>query len=316
MEFNHKSVLLKETIENLKIKPNGIYVDGTIGGAGHSSEILKKLNGEGLLIGIDQDDNALKKSKEVLENISGNFKLFKSNYENFDLILNNLGINKIDGFLLDLGVSSHQFDEAKRGFSYNFNAKLDMRMDTSKDFSAWDIVNTYSKEELSKIIFEYSEEKWANRIADFIVKERKKKTIDTTFELVEIIKSAIPMAVRKKKGHPAKKTFQALRIETNNELGVLRNSLGRIIDRLNVNGRIAVISFHSLEDRIVKDTFKYYYIDCICPSDIPVCICNKKREIEIITRKPIVASERELKENNRSHSAKLRVAEKLEVKYE
>ena len=316
MEFNHKSVLLKETIENLKIKPNGIYVDGTIGGAGHSSEILKKLNGEGLLIGIDQDDNALKKSKEVLENISGNFKLFKSNYENFDLILNNLGINKIDGFLLDLGVSSHQFDEAKRGFSYNFNAKLDMRMDTSKDFSAWDIVNTYSKEELSKIIFEYSEEKWANRIADFIVKERKKKTIDTTFELVEIIKSAIPMAVRKKKGHPAKKTFQALRIETNNELGVLRNSLGRIIDRLNANGRIAVISFHSLEDRIVKDTFKYYYIDCICPSDIPVCICNKKREIEIITRKPIVASERELKENNRSHSAKLRVAEKLEVKYE
>lgn len=316
MEFNHKSVLLKETIENLKIKPNGIYVDGTIGGAGHSSEILKKLNGEGLLIGIDQDDNALKKSKEVLENISGNFKLFKSNYENFDLILNNLGIDKIDGFLLDLGVSSHQFDEAKRGFSYNFNAKLDMRMDTSKDFSAWDIVNTYSKEELSKIIFEYSEEKWANRIADFIVKERKKKTIDTTFELVEIIKSAIPMAVRKKKGHPAKKTFQALRIETNNELGVLRNSLGRIIDRLNANGRIAVISFHSLEDRIVKDTFKYYYIDCICPSDIPVCICNKKREIEIITRKPIVASERELKENNRSHSAKLRVAEKLEVKYE
>ena len=316
MEFNHKSVLLKETIENLKIKPNGIYVDGTIGGAGHSSEILKKLNGEGLLIGIDQDDNALKKSKEVLENISGNFKLFKSNYENFDLILNNLGIDKIDGFLLDLGVSSHQFDEAKRGFSYNFNAKLDMRMDTSKDFSAWDIVNTYSKEELSKIIFEYSEEKWANRIADFIVKERNKKTIDTTFELVEIIKSAIPMAVRKKKGHPAKKTFQALRIETNNELGVLRNSLGRIIDRLNANGRIAVISFHSLEDRIVKDTFKYYYIDCICPSDIPVCICNKKREIEIITRKPIVASERELKENNRSHSAKLRVAEKLEVKYE
>ncbi|MBP2025825.1 16S rRNA (cytosine(1402)-N(4))-methyltransferase RsmH [Peptoniphilus stercorisuis] len=311
MEFYHKSVLFDETIDGLNIRDGKVYLDGTIGGAGHSSEILRRLNGTGLLIGIDQDDNALEKSEKVLSEINNNFKLFKSNYRDFDEILDKLKIDKVDGILLDLGVSSHQFDEGERGFSYNFDARLDMRMDTSKDFSAWDIVNGYSKDDLTNIMKKYSEEKWASRIAEFIVKEREIKPIDTTFELVEVIKKAIPASARRKKGHPAKKTFQALRIETNNELGVLENTLGKMIDRLNPGGRIAIISFHSLEDRIVKETFKYYFKDCICPDNAPICICDKKREINIITRKPVTATEEELKDNNRAHSAKLRVAEKL-----
>lgn len=311
MEFFHKSVLFDETIEGLNVEEGKIYVDGTIGGAGHSSEILRRLNGKGLLIGIDQDDNALEKSEKVLSQIGDNYKLFKSNYKDFDKVLDELDINKVDGILLDLGVSSHQFDEGGRGFSYNFDARLDMRMDTSKEFSAWDIVNSYSKEDLTRILREYSEEKWASRIADFIVNKRQKEPINTTFELVEIIKEAIPAAARRKKGHPAKKTFQALRIETNNELGVLRDALGKMIDRLNPGGRITIISFHSLEDRIVKETFKYYFKDCICPDNAPICTCDKKREINIITRKPITATKEELEENNRAHSAKLRVAEKL-----
>lgn len=311
MEFYHKSVLFDETIEGLNIREGKIYLDGTIGGAGHSSEILRRLNGTGLLIGIDQDDNALAKSEKVLSEVGDNFKLFKSNYRDFDKVLDNLGIEKVDGILLDLGVSSHQFDEGGRGFSYNFDARLDMRMDTTKDFSAWDIVNGYSKEDLTRILRDYSEEKWASRIADFIVKERERKSVDSTFELVDIIKRAIPASARRKKGHPAKKTFQALRIETNNELGVLQDALGRMIDRLNPEGRIAIISFHSLEDRIVKDTYRYYFKDCICPDNAPICTCDKKREINIITRKPITATESELQENNRAHSAKLRVAEKL-----
>lgn len=311
MEFYHKSVLFDETIEGLNIREGKTYVDGTIGGAGHSSEILKRLGGTGLLVGIDQDDNALAKSNEVLGKIAENYTLVKSNYKDFDVVLDDLGIDKVDGILLDLGVSSHQFDEGERGFSYNFDARLDMRMDNSKEFCAWDIVNTYSKEDLTRILRDYSEEKWASRIADFIVSDRQKKTIDTTFELVEVIKKAIPASARRKKGHPAKKTFQALRIETNNELGVLTDALGKMIDRLNPGGRIAIISFHSLEDRIVKDEFKYYFKDCICPENTPICICDKKREINILTRKPITASEDELKENNRAHSAKLRVVEKL-----
>lgn len=311
MEFYHKSVLFDETIEGLNIREGKTYVDGTIGGAGHSSEILKRLGGIGLLVGIDQDDNALAKSNEVLGKIAENYTLVKSNYKDFDVVLDDLGIDKVDGILLDLGVSSHQFDEGERGFSYNFDARLDMRMDNSKEFCAWDIVNTYSKEDLTRILRDYSEEKWASRIADFIVSDRQKKTIDTTFELVEVIKKAIPASARRKKGHPAKKTFQALRIETNNELGVLTDALGKMIDRLNPGGRIAIISFHSLEDRIVKDEFKYYFKDCICPENTPICICDKKREINILTRKPITASEDELKENNRAHSAKLRVVEKL-----
>lgn len=311
MKFNHKSVLFDETIEGLNIREGKVYIDGTIGGAGHSSEILRRLNGTGLLIGIDQDDNALNKSREVLSNVGGNFKLFKSNYVDFDNVLDSLNIDKVDGILLDLGVSSHQFDEGERGFSYNYDARLDMRMDTSKDFTAWDIVNGYSKEDLIRILRDYSEEKFAVRIATKIVENRQVKNIDTTFELVDIIKEALPAAAKRKKGHPAKKTFQALRIETNNELGVLRDSLGRMIDRLNPKGRIAIISFHSLEDRIVKDTFKYYFKDCICPDGSIICTCDKKREINIITRKPITATDEELKENNRAHSAKLRIAEKL-----
>ncbi|RVU54782.1 16S rRNA (cytosine(1402)-N(4))-methyltransferase RsmH [Anaerosphaera multitolerans] len=311
MKFNHKPVLFDDTIELLNIKKDGIYLDGTLGGAGHSSEILRRLNGSGLLVGIDQDSSALKKAEEVLSEINSNYKLFKSNYKDFDSILDSLNIDKVDGFLLDLGVSSYQFDEGERGFSYNYDAKLDMRMDMSATFSAWDIVNGYSKEELTKILRDYSEEKWAARIADLIVKRRNEKPINTTFELVDIIKQAIPAPARRKKGHPAKKTFQALRIETNNELDILRMTIGRMIDRLKPGGRMAVISFHSLEDRIVKDTFKYYYLDCICPKETPVCVCGKKREVEIITRKPIIASEQELKDNNRAHSAKLRVVEKL-----
>lgn len=311
VEFVHKSVLLNETIDLLNVREGGIYVDGTIGGAGHSREILKRIGNDGLLIGIDQDTNALKKADSVLSKIGSNYKLFHSNYKNFEDILNELNIDKVDGILLDLGVSSYQFDEGSRGFSYNYDARLDMRMDTTSNLSAWEIVNEYSKEELTKIIKDYSEERFASKIADKIVKKRSIKPIDTTFELVEVIKEAIPLKFRVKGGHPAKKTFQALRIETNDELGVLRNALDRMINRLNKNGRIAIISFHSLEDRIVKETFKYRFLDCVCPPESPVCTCDKKREVEIITRKPVVATEKELKENNRAHSAKLRVAEKI-----
>ncbi|WP_138159323.1 16S rRNA (cytosine(1402)-N(4))-methyltransferase RsmH [Peptoniphilus catoniae] len=311
MDFYHESVLLKETIESLNIKEDGIYLDGTVGGGGHSSEILKKLGQKGLLIGLDQDIAAINKSQETLSQISDNYKLFKTNYENFEEVLDSLNIEKIDGFLLDLGVSSFQFDKGDRGFSYKVDAKLDMRMNQDSSFSAYDIVNGYSKEEISKILWDYADEKWANRIAEFIVNARKTKKITTTFELVEIIKNAIPASARRKKGHPAKKTFQALRIETNNEINILRNTLDRMIDRLRPQGRICVISFHSLEDRIVKDTFRYKFLDCICPKEAPVCVCDKEREINIITRKPITPSEEELKNNNRSHSAKLRVAEKI-----
>lgn len=311
MNFQHKPVLLNETIDLLNINPSGIYLDGTVGGAGHSSEILKKLNDQGLLIGLDQDKDAIKESNLVLSQISSNFKLFNSNFKNFEEVLDDLDIDLVDGFLLDLGVSSYQFDNKERGFSYRYDAKLDMRMDQNSSFSAYDIVNTYSKDELRKILWDYADEKWAARIAEFIVNERKNKKITTTFELVEIIKKAIPAGARRKKGHPAKKTFQALRIETNNEINILRDTLDRMIDRLKPKGRIAVITFHSLEDSIVKDTFKYKFLDCICPPQAPICTCNKKREIKIITRKPITASKEELNLNNRSHSAKLRVAEKI-----
>ncbi len=313
MNFSHKSVLFNETIENLNIRKDRIYLDGTIGGAGHSSEILRRLGGTGLLIGLDQDSKAIEASNERLSQIGNNYKLFNTNYENFENILDELNIDKVDGILLDLGVSSYQFDTEDRGFSYRYDARLDMRMDTSKSLSAWNIVNEYSEGELARILLVYGEEKWAKRIAQFIVLARKEKTVDTTFELVEIIKKAIPKKVRSEGGHPAKKTFQALRIETNRELDVLKNSLGKMIERLNPGGRICVISFHSLEDRVVKDIFKYYYLDCICPPEIPVCQCDKKREIEIITKSPITPCEEEIRENNRSRSAKLRCAEKLQV---
>lgn len=312
MDFSHKSVLLNETIEGLNVREGKIYLDGTLGGAGHSYEILKKLHGTGLLIGIDQDQEALKAARERLSEFK-NVEYFNLNYIDFEKALDELGIEKIDGVLLDIGVSSYQFDNPERGFSYRFDAPLDMRMDKSLEISAKDIVNTYSEDEITEIIREYGEEKWASRISKFIVQERKNKKIDTTFELVEIIKNAIPAGARRNGPHPAKRTFQALRIEVNKELDVLKNSIDKFVHRLNPGGRIAIITFHSLEDRIVKNSFKYLEKDCICPPTSPICICNKKREIKIITRKPITASEDELKENNRSHSAKLRIAEKLEV---
>ncbi|MCQ4923843.1 16S rRNA (cytosine(1402)-N(4))-methyltransferase RsmH [Tissierella carlieri] len=312
MKFEHISVLLGEVLDGLNIKKDGIYVDGTLGGAGHSSEIVKRLT-TGKLIGIDQDLNALKKASEVLEEYSDKVILIHNNYENIDEVLNDLGIEKVDGILLDLGVSSHQLDEESRGFSHNKDAPLDMRMDETSSFSAWDVVNKYSEEELEKIIWNYGEDRWARRIAKFIVEERKEKSIDTTLQLVSAIKKAIPKEVRKDGHHPAKKTFQAIRIEVNRELDVLIESIPKMVNLLNPDGRLAIITFHSLEDRIVKEGFKELYIDCICPPHLPKCVCQKNREIEIITRKPIIPSEEEIAINPRSRSAKLRIAEKLNV---
>lgn len=310
MEFKHIPILLDKVIEGLNIKEDGIYVDGTLGGAGHSLEIVKRLS-HGRFIGIDQDENALKKAGQVLSPYKDRVTIVHDNYENIEEVLNRLDIKKVDGILLDIGVSSHQLDEGSRGFSHNQDARLDMRMDRSNDFTAWDVVNKYSEKELEDIIWNYGEDRWAKRIAKFIVDERKEKPIDTTLELVEVIKKAIPKRVRMEGGHPAKQTFQAIRIEVNRELEVLENSIRKMVDLLNVGGRLAIITFHSLEDRIVKEAFRELYRDCICPSSLPQCMCDKKREIEIITRRPIVASDKELEENPRSRSAKLRIAEKL-----
>lgn len=310
MNFQHTPVLLNEIIENLNIKEDGIYVDGTLGGAGHSKEIAKRLK-TGKLIGIDQDVNALKKSEEVLSPYKDNVILVHNNYENIDVVLKELNIPKVDGILLDIGVSSHQLDEESRGFSYHNDAPLDMRMDKSNTISAWDVVNNYSQKELEQIIFDYGEDRWAKRIAEFIVMEREEKSIDTTLELVSAIKKAIPKAVRMEGNHPAKKTFQAIRIEVNRELEVLKNSIEKMVDLLNPGGRLLIITFHSLEDRIVKEHFRELYKDCICPPEIPQCVCEKRREIKIITRKPIIPSDKEISDNLRSRSSKLRIAEKI-----
>jgi len=310
MEFHHVSVLMNEVLHGLNIKENGIYVDGTLGGAGHSLEIVKRLT-TGRLIGIDQDEEALEKSKDVLKDHLDKVILVHDNYVNIKKVLEELGIEKVDGILLDLGVSSYQLDNEDRGFSYNKDAPLDMRMDPSKDFTAWTVVNEYSHEQLTKILYEYGEEKWGKRIAEFIVQERSMKSIDTTFELVSAIKKAIPKKVRMEGHHPAKKTFQAIRIEVNGELDVLKASITDMVEILNKNGRLAIITFHSLEDRIVKEEFKELFKDCICPPEMPQCICNKKREINILTRKPIIPTQEELDANPRSRSSKLRVAEKL-----
>ena len=299
MEFNHVSVLLREVLEGLDIKEDGIYVDGTLGGAGHSLEIVKRLK-TGKLVGIDQDLNALKKAEEVLGEYMDKVILAHDNYENIDLVLSQYGIEKVDGILLDLGVSSHQLDEESRGFSHNKDAPLDMRMDETKEFSAWDVVNKYSEKELESIIWSYGEDRWAKRIAKFIVAERSESPIDTTIQLVSVIKKAIPKDVRKDGHHPAKKTFQAIRIEVNRELDVLRESISKMVNVLNPEGRLNIITFHSLEDRIVKEKFKELYLDCICPPHIPQCMCSKVREIEIITRKPIMPSKEELNQNPRS----------------
>ncbi len=308
MDFNHIPVLLDQVIDGLNIKEDGIYVDGTLGGAGHSLEIVKRLKG-GKLIGIDQDTNALKKAEEVLKDYKDKIILVHNNFENIDKVLDELNIDKVDGVLLDIGVSSHQLDEQERGFSFHQDADLDMRMNRDQDFSAWNVVNEYSQEELADIIWKYGEEKWAKRIAEFIVEERKEKTIDSTLELVEVLKKAIPAKVRRE-NHPGRKTFQAIRIEVNRELDVLTNVIPKIVAKLNKGGRLAIITFHSLEDRIVKESYRDLYKDCVCPPELPICMCDKKREIKIITRKPLVATEKELEENVRSRSAKLRVAEK------
>ena len=310
MEFNHVSVLLNETIEGLNIKPDGIYADGTLGGAGHSYQIASKLNGLGRLIGFDQDEDAIKASTERLKEFN-NVTIVRSNYRNMKEELNNLGIEKVDGILLDLGVSSYQLDTVSRGFSYKEEAPLDMRMDNRNEVTARDIVNNYSQGDLFRIIRDYGEDKFAANIAKHIVTNREIKPIETTTELAEIVKAAIPMKFRKQGGHPAKQTFQAIRIELNSELSVLKESLMDMIDLLNPNGRICIITFHSLEDRIVKNIFKEAEDPCTCPKNFPTCVCGKKSKGKVITRKPILPSEEELKLNLRSKSAKLRIFEKI-----
>lgn len=308
MDFSHKSVLLNETIEGLNIKPDGIYVDGTLGGAGHSSQILKRLGPKGRLIGIDQDEAAIKTATERIGS-SKNVTIVRSNYSRMTDVLDELGIDKVDGILLDLGVSSYQLDTVERGFSYRFDTELDMRMDQRQSLTAKDIVNGYSEKELFKIIRDYGEEQFAQNIAKHIVAARSKGEIGTTFELNEIIKAAIP-AKKRQNGHPSKKTFQAIRIECNRELEVLRDSLDGMIDRLAPGGRLAIITFHSLEDRIVKVAFKNAENPCTCPPEFPVCVCGKISKGRNVSRKPIIPSEEEMEENSRSKSSKLRIFER------
>ena len=306
MEFKHESVLLDETIEQLAIVKNGIYVDGTLGGAGHSSAILDRLGDDGHLIGIDQDEEAIEAAKARLKNDS-RVTVVKSNFKNIRQVLDGLGIDKVDGILLDLGVSSHQFDDPERGFSYREDAPLDMRMDTRQGMSAADIVNSYTEEELKRIIREYGEERYAGPIAANIVRTRESKEIQTTGELVDIIRNSMPEREKNKKGHPARKTFQALRIECNHELDVLKDSLDDMIDSLKMQGRLCIITFHSLEDRIVKQAFLKAENPCTCPPDFPVCVCGKKPLGKMRPHKPIGPSEEEVVRNKRARSAKLRV---------
>lgn len=310
MDFKHVSVLLDETIEGLNIKEDGIYVDCTLGGAGHSSEIIKRLSPKGRLIGIDQDRDALDAAKERLKGYN-NVTFVHDNFTNIEFILDNLNIDKVDGVLADLGVSSYQLDKAERGFSYMQDAPLDMRMNRESKFSAYDVVNNYSEEELYKVIREYGEEKFAGRIAKFIVDKRKDGPINTTFELVDIIKRAIPAKMRRDGPHPAKRTFQAIRIEVNKELEILDKAIESAVNKLNIGGRIAIITFHSLEDRIIKNKFKQLEEPCTCPKEFPICVCGKVSKLKVITRKPIEPSEEEVEVNPRSRSAKLRVAERI-----
>ena len=311
MEFSHYSVMLQECIDALDIKPNGIYVDCTAGGGGHSEAILQKLD-QGRLISLDQDDEAIETCKNRLAKYNERSIIVKSNFSELERVLNDLDIVHIDGVLMDLGVSSHQLDTPSRGFSYNNDAELDMRMNPRSPFSAYDVVNTYSEEELKRIIFEYGEERFAPAIARKIVAKREENPIKTTLELASVIKSAIPVGAAKKESqHPAKRTFQAIRIEVNHELDVITPAIEAAISRLSKGGRIAIMTFHSLEDRIVKTKFNDYAKGCICPPSFPVCVCGNKPIVKIITKKPIIANNKELEENARSRSAKLRVAEKL-----
>lgn len=311
MEFKHYSVLLEETIDNLNIKPNGVYVDGTLGGGGHSYQICKRLTDGGRLIGIDQDKDAIAAAGERLKEFEDQVTIVRSNYSNMKNVLQDLGIEKVDGIVLDLGVSSFQLDTPERGFTYRSeDAPLDMRMDDRQKLTAKDIVNEYSEAELFRIIRDYGEDRFAKNIAKHIVAARKDKPIETTGELNRIISGAIPMKVQATGGHPSKRTYQAIRIELNHELDVLKDTLDDMIDLLNEDGRLCIITFHSLEDRIVKSNFKKNENPCTCPSSFPVCVCGKKSKGRVVTRKPILPSEEELEENSRSKSAKLRVFEK------
>lgn len=309
MTFNHKSVLLNEVIESLNIKADGYYVDGTLGGGGHALEVVKRLE-SGKLIGIDRDSDAIKAATQRLNDYINNVIIIRDNYVNIENILKKENIDKVDGIYIDLGVSSYQLDTAERGFTYRFDAPLDMRMDDRNELKASDIVNDYSESELFHIIRDYGEDRFAKNIAKHIVEYRNKKRIETTFELVDIIKASIPMKIQVTGGHPAKRTFQAIRIELNKELEVLTDSLDVMIDLLKPGGRLSVITFHSLEDRIVKQAFKKAESPCVCPKKFPVCVCGNKSKGRVITRKAILPSEEELEENSRSKSAKLRVFEK------
>ena len=311
MEFKHVSVLLQETVDGLNVKPDGIYVDGTLGGGGHSYEVCTRLGAKGSIIGIDQDEAAIEAASIRLKDFGEKVTIVRSNYCDMKSRLHELGIDKVDGIMLDLGVSSYQLDTADRGFSYREDAPLDMRMDQRSEMTARDIVNDYSEMDLYRVIRDYGEDKFAKNIARHIVRERAKRPIETTGELTEVIRHAIPMKFQKKTGHPAKRTFQAIRIELNKELEVLQNNLDDMIDLLNPGGRICIITFHSLEDRIVKTNFKRNENPCTCPSDFPVCVCGKKSKGKVVTRKPILPSEEELEVNSRSKSAKLRVFERV-----
>lgn len=310
MIFEHKSVLLEETVDSLAIKPDGIYVDGTLGGGGHAFEVCSRLSDKGRLIGIDQDADAIQAATKRLEPFSDRVTIVRSNYEQAAAVLSELGIQKVDGIYLDLGVSSYQLDTAERGFTYREDAPLDMRMDQRNTQTAADIINTYSEMELYRIIRDYGEDRFAKNIAKHIVRRREDKPIETTGELIEVIKAAIPMKVRATGGHPAKRTFQALRIELNHELDVLNRSIDTMIDLLNPGGRLSIITFHSLEDRIVKTRFRDNENPCICPPEFPVCMCGRKSKGAVVTRKPILPTEEEVESNKRSKSAKLRVFER------
>lgn len=309
MEFHHVSVLLHESVDGLNINPNGIYVDGTMGGGGHSKEILNRLD-SGRLIGFDRDETAISVCRERLGGYGDKVEFVNRNFFEIKDVLNELGIEKINGAVLDLGVSSYQLDNAERGFSYQHDAPLDMRMNTNDAFSARDVVNTYTKEQLADIIFKYGEDRWAKRIAEFIVAEREKEEITTTGKLVEIIKKAIPKGARQDGPHPAKRTFQAIRIEVNGELAGLEQAVRDFVDVLAPKGRLSIITFHSLEDRIVKNVFAECARGCTCPPEIPVCICGKKSQGKVLTKKAISASDNELEQNPRARSAHLRIFEK------
>lgn len=311
MNDYHKPVLVNEVMQYMRCREGGIYIDGTIGGGGHALEICRRIGGDGLLIGIDKDDQALAHAAETLKEYSGCVRLIKGDFRYMKALVNDIGVNEVDGVLLDLGVSSHQLDDAERGFSYNAEAALDMRMDKQQLLTARDVVNTYDEKRLYEIIRDYGEERWAKRIASFIVKERQRYPIETTSRLVEVIKKAMPAAARREGPHPARRTFQAIRIEVNDELNSIKEGLIQALDCLKPGGRLCVISFHSLEDRLVKDTFRRWQNPCTCPPDTPVCVCGNKPVAVIVTKKPVTASPDEVESNLRARSAKLRVCEKL-----